>query len=159
DPRALSSVANPGTRVAACLYAVAGFTANVNLTDGKTHEVAVYLVDWDGQGRSEQVSVLDAATGAVLDSRTVMAFSGGEYLAWNVSGHVLIKVSSTSSLNAVASAFFFGPPGSGAPAATATFVQADTTTQGNWKAGYGADGYSLAGDAGRLPAYAQLNLT
>jgi hypothetical protein len=30
--------------------------------------------------------VIDAATGTVLDSRTVSGFQGGKYLSWNLSG-------------------------------------------------------------------------
>jgi len=43
-----------------------------------------------------------------------------------------------------------------APIATATFVTADTSTQGNWKGVYGIDGYNIIGDDGATsyPAYA-----
>ena len=37
-----------------------------------------------------------------------------------------------------------------------TFVSSDTTTEGNWIGTYGADGYSLAGAAQSLPAYASV---
>ncbi len=45
-----------------------GFTIDVNLTDGLAHQVALYRVDWDGWGRSLRAEVVDAATGAVLDT-------------------------------------------------------------------------------------------
>ena len=81
DLRALQKPTAPSDRVAAAWYSTGSFTVDVNLTDGQPHTVALYLVDWDGNnGRSERVDVLDGATGAVLDSRTVSAFSGGEYL-------------------------------------------------------------------------------
>jgi hypothetical protein len=36
----------------------------------------------------------------------------------------------------------------------ASFLSRDTTTEGNWKAKYGADGYSLANSAQSIPGYA-----
>ena len=40
------------------------------------------------------------------------------------------------------------------PSATATFVTVDTTTQGNWRDAYGADGYNVIGDpAANNPYY------
>src|SRR4029079_19289999 len=41
---------------------------------------------------------------------------------------------------------------------SATFVRTDTTTQGTWKGVLGAQGYSMAGDATSLPAYAQVTM-
>jgi hypothetical protein len=37
--------------------------------------VALYLLDWDGGGRSERVDVVDAVSGKVLDSRTARRVS------------------------------------------------------------------------------------
>jgi hypothetical protein len=54
------------------------------------------------------VEVRDAATDALLDSRSVTSFTGGKYLVWNVCGHVKIKVTKTGSSNAVVSGLFFG---------------------------------------------------
>lgn len=41
-----------------------------------------------------------------------------------------------------------------ARATSATFVKADATTKGNWKSGYGADGYTVVGDQVSNPSYA-----
>ena len=46
-----------------------------------------------------------------------------------------------------------------APGASATFLKTDATTQGNWKGVYGADGYAIAGDADKPPAYGALSRT
>jgi hypothetical protein len=59
-----------------------------------------------GPGRSEQVQLIDAATGGVLDTETISSFSGGEYLQWAVSGNVLIKVTDLSGPSAVISSLF-----------------------------------------------------
>jgi hypothetical protein len=128
---------------------------------GGPKRVSVYLLDWDPWGRAERVEVVNAGTGAVLDSRDLSGFQGGRYLSWDLAGHVLIRFTNQVSwVNAVASAVFFDPPSSAPPpTATAAFLGADNTTQGNWRSGYGADGYVLAQGASSLPSYAQLSLS
>src|SRR5262249_31300071 len=117
DPRALQTAENPSGRLAACWYSFSSFLVDVNLTDGMSHRVSAYALDWDTTSRSERFDVLDASTGAVLDTRTIGSFSGGEYLTWNVSGHVQIKVTAVAGANAVISGLFIGatssPPAGG----------------------------------------------
>jgi len=43
--------------------------------------------------------------------------------------------------------------------ATATFVKADSTTQGTWKGVYGADGGAINGDTVSYPSYAQVSFS
>ncbi len=43
--------------------------------------------------------------------------------------------------------------------ASATFVQLDTTTQGNWKNTYGADGHNTVTESVSYPSYAQVSAT
>ena len=76
DARALQ---HPGAsdRVAACWYAGSNFTIDVNLTDGVAHQFALYALDWDGIARTERIDVLDADSGAVLDTRTSPASRAG----------------------------------------------------------------------------------
>ena len=83
---------------------------DVNLTDGQAHDVALYAVDWDNQGRSEQIQIASAATGAVLDTETLSSFSGGVYLQWELSGNVVITFKTLAGPNAVLSGLFFDPP-------------------------------------------------
>ena len=85
------------------------FTVDVNLTDGQAHNLTVYAVDFDDQGLNEQIQILSAATGAVLDTKTLWSFSGGVYLQWVVSGNILIKVTNLSGPDAVLSGLFFDP--------------------------------------------------
>src|SRR5262249_20845486 len=78
---------------------------------GSAHQVALYLLDWDGSNtRSERVDVIDPSTGNVLSSQTASAFSNGVYLVWDLSGHVQLKVTRLAGNNAVVSGLFFDPP-------------------------------------------------
>jgi uncharacterized protein (DUF2141 family) len=164
DVRGLEKASTTG-RTAACWYtpnmsggSTNSYTIDVNLVDGQTHSMAVYAVDWDGYGpRSETISILDATSGNVLDSRTLPAFQGGEYLVWNVSGHVQIQVTNLAGdSNAVISGLFFGTSQTSAIATSgsATYVTTDGTTRGNWKGVYGTDGYNVINDVASYPAYA-----
>ncbi len=152
NPTAPQNGANTG-RIASTWYSASNFLFDVNLTDGKTHQVGLYALDWDSyQGiRTETVQVLDATTGAVLDSRSSANFTGGVYFLWNVTGHVKVKVINNFGGTAVISGIFFDTAkGSGA----ASFVSSDTSTQGNWRTAYGADGFSIPNSTQSLPSYA-----
>ncbi len=94
--------------MSACWYSGSSFTVDVNLTDGQTHKVSLYALNWEGSGRSEQVDVLDAASGTVLDSETLTSFQNGAYLTWNISGHVVLHITNNGYPNAVVSGLFFG---------------------------------------------------
>ena len=111
DVRALQKAAAGSTdRIAATVYSNTEFTFEVNLTDGQAHQVAFYCLDWDqNNGRAQKVEIIDAATGAVLDSRNMSAYSNGQYAVWSLRGHVKIKFIYTgpAGLNAVASGVFF----------------------------------------------------
>ena len=153
DPRALQT-AGGSSRIAATWWTTTSFTVDVNLTDGQTHDLELYLLDWDRQGRTEQVQISNAATGAVLDTESVSSFHSGVYLQWAVSGNVLITITNIAgpSANAVLSGLFLDPVSTSA--ATATYLKQDTTTQGNWIGTYGSQGYDVIGDASSLPSYA-----
>ena len=104
DPRALQ---NSGGGLAATWFSGTSFYFDLNLTGG-THQVAIYVLDWDDYlgGRDETIQVIDPSDNAVLDTRTISGFYNGEYLVWNIAGHVQIKVTNNAS-NAVVSAVFF----------------------------------------------------
>ncbi|HYW41362.1 MAG TPA: S8 family serine peptidase [Bryobacteraceae bacterium] len=152
-PQALQKASSTTDRIAACWFSGSFFTIDLSFNDANTHQLALYLMDWDG-GRSERVDILNAA-GGVLDTRTVSSFTAGEYLVWNVSGHVIVRITNTGS-NAVMSGIFFGTGGTGTsppPSGAATYVKADTTTAGTWKGVYGADGANVINDTANYPSY------
>ncbi|MBZ5723441.1 MAG: SBBP repeat-containing protein [Acidobacteriia bacterium] len=106
DVRALQKSA-ASDRIAPVWFSGSSFTIDVNLTDGKTHQVALYCLDWEAGGRAQTIDVLDAASGTLLDTRAVSGFVGGRYLVWNLGGHTVLRVTRTAGLNAVVSGVFF----------------------------------------------------
>ena len=128
DPRALQAI--PAGRMAATWFSSSTFSLDVNLTDGKSHQVAIYAVDWDDYmgGRAETIQVADANSGAVLDTRNISSFTNGMYLVWNISGHVRINATMNAGGNAVISGIFFGGAMTSAPPAISSFVGLDSVT-------------------------------
>lgn len=156
DVRALEKV-DSSDRIAATWFG--DFDTQLDFTDTSSHRVAVYLVDYDNRGRTQTVEILDTATSAVLDQRTLSDFAGGVYLVWDLKGAVTLRVRRIGGPNAVYSALFFGTGANPPPAGTtASFVGADATTQGTWRGSYGSSGYSLVNDLTSLPPYATLNV-
>ena len=84
------------------------FGLDVNFTDGRSHMLALYALDWDDQGRAEMIQVFDANSNALLDTEYVSNFENGVYAIWTVSGHVTINVTETVGTNSVISGVFFG---------------------------------------------------
>ena len=74
----------------------------------QTHQVALYCLDWDSNARSQRIEVLNSVTGAVLDTRTINAFNGGQYLVYNINGAVTVRFTRVAGFNAVVSGIFFG---------------------------------------------------
>ena len=92
----------------------------MNVLDGQFHQLAIYCVDWDSTERVQRVDVLNAVTGAVLDTRTVGAFNGGQWLVWNVTGGITLRVTTVAGVNGVIQGIFFGGTPNTAPAVTLT---------------------------------------
>jgi hypothetical protein len=109
DTRALLMASSTTDRIASAFYNSPGFSIDVNFTDGQTHQIALYLLDWDTAGRAETISILDASNNNSLDSRPASGFQNGNYLVWNVEGHVIIQAASTDGASAVVSGVFFAP--------------------------------------------------
>ena len=94
------------TRIASAFtqYQSASFTINVN---GPTQRVSLYFLDWDNAGRTETITIRDLTTNAILDTRTVSGFQGGQYLSWLISGNVVIRVTPVGASSPVVSGIFF----------------------------------------------------
>jgi parallel beta-helix repeat protein len=168
DPTSdVRGLTKPGdtSRIASCWYAGSSFNIRTNLTDGaagNTHQVSLYLLDWDnyGGGRQVRVEAWDTVNNTKLGEQAVSAFQNGAYSVWTIKGDVTFRiVNLNGSSNAVASGVFFDPTGStSSGGATATFVRNDTTTRGSWVGVYGQQGYSLAGASAVNPSFASVSL-
>ncbi len=121
DVRALQKALSLTDRLAATWYTFSSFTIDLNFNDAAQHQVAVYNLDWDFNGRTQTVSILDGTTNAVLDSQSVSSFQNGKYLVWKLTGHVIIRVTNTGPANAVISGLFFDPAGASSTVAAPTF--------------------------------------
>ena len=130
---------------------------NVNFTDGQTHDLTLYALDWDNQKRSEMFQIINPATGAVLDTETlaVSSFTQGVYLQWAVSGNIEIVVTNLSGPSAVLSGLFFDQPTTGPN----YLSRLDGTTQGDWLGTYGTQGYDIAGDPASIPSGASITVS
>ena len=135
DPRALLLPGSTSQRTAATWYNGSAFSMNVNVAG--QHQVALYALDWDNNGRTETVKVVDASDASnVLDTETLSGFSGGVYLVWNITGNVNITITASSG-NAVVSSVFFGTSNSNpTPVLRITKSHTGNFTQGQQNATY-----------------------
>ena len=67
---ALQKAGTATDRIAACWYSGSNFLVDVNLTDGQTHQVSLYCVDYDQANRAQTIDVLDANTNARSSTRS-----------------------------------------------------------------------------------------
>jgi hypothetical protein len=156
--RALQKAAT-ADRLAATWFTPANMSLTLQASDSQYQQVALYFLDWDAQGRQQRVDVLDAQSGALLDSRTLSNFSQGVYLVWRTRGAVQFKLTRLAGPNAVVSGLFLNAeltiPGRALPP-SASFVKTDTATRGAWKTVYGAEGRHVINDVSNYPRYAQV---
>src|SRR5206468_9256376 len=67
EPRALQKFM-ASDRIAAAWYSFGTLDADLEMIDDKTHQVALYFLDWDGKGiRVQTIEILDAERNSVLD--------------------------------------------------------------------------------------------
>ena len=182
DRRALQQASGSTRRVASQFHSPEG-SANtlefrVKLTDGRPHRFAMYLCDWDNAGRSQTISISDGRSDRLLDTRTYTSFRDGIWLIWSVSGTVVIRVHSIGNLNSTVNGMFLGgdlsftpallpaqaappdvPGGSPLPVASASFVEEDKVTLGNWPGVYGADGQIIPNQLDNPPHYAKIRVS
>src|SRR5262245_3329086 len=158
DVRALQKAA--GTDRQAAAWYGGSFSIDVNFTDGQAHDVALYALDWDTQGRVETIQLIDPSTGAILDGRTLTAFSTGQYWVWNVRGHVIISATA-GAVNAVVSGVFFdslGGPVNLPPAAALTSPASGATYTAPASVSLSAAANDTDGSVSRVDFYAGANV-
>jgi hypothetical protein len=165
DSRALLNGEGATSRIASAYtqYPNNSFTFNVFINYGNSHQIALYLLDWEGASRSETITIRNLETNAVIDSRTYSSFHDGIYAIWNLAGNVTITVTPDLGTTPVVSGIFFGYGSTTAmplPAlASVAYAGSDTSTKGAWTGKYGANGYLIANGASKAPAYGIASVT
>jgi len=114
DPRLLQFGVG---RVADVWYTTGGpgtaFDVSVTVAAGQKKAASLYFCDYDACAtftpRSLTVELRDAATNAVLDTRSVANYQNGVWLRWQISGAVKFRVICTAACNAVMNGIFFDP--------------------------------------------------
>src|SRR4051812_28609090 len=127
-------------------------TFDFNFTDEQTHRVALYMVDFDKQGRSQTIELVDPATGASITGQfgqRVGCFTIGRSMAYELRGHVQLRLSRQSGPIAVINGIFIVP----AVSTEHTFVRSDPTTGGTWRLAYGSEAAFVAGSAPAFPGF------
>ncbi len=109
DHRALQDSQGSPYGKASTFYGVPSFNADLNLTDSAPHQIAMYFLDWDNGGRAETVNIIDPTTSKVLDTRTISDFAAGQYLVWNITGHVVFQFNKLNGANAIVNGVFVDP--------------------------------------------------
>ncbi len=128
DPRALYNN-SAASRIAASWNSSTSFQVALPVTDQQHHKLSVYCVDWDSSARNQTLQLLDADSGAVLDSQTISNFHNGIWLSWTISGNVTLNVVNNAGANAVVSGLFFDPiPPDGTPPALQLTLPANGAT-------------------------------
>ncbi len=82
---------------------------DLNLRDGRDHQIAVYLVRLWAAERQERIEVIDAASRQLLEQQTIADIPDGVYVVLNVRGHIILRVVRDSEAQCVASGFFLDP--------------------------------------------------
>ena len=137
-------------RLSAYQASASSESVELNFNDGAVHQVELYVADLDHKRRTESVQLTSVATGAILNTQSVTAFTKGEYLIYDLRGDVKLTLTNAGGPSAVFSGIFFDAP-STSPGA---LVGTDPTTPGsNWRNSYGSAGDFIAGDDndGALP--------
>jgi len=121
------------------------WSMNVSVTG--THQLALYLLDFNNAGYAETITIKDTSSGTVLDTRSASNFNGGVYLVWNVSGNVTVTFTGAAGGWGVLSGVFFGGGGSTAPTQPAG-LSAALSSNGSgigltWTASTGATSYNV----------------
>ncbi len=131
DSRALQKASVDGDRIAAAWSSMqSSFDVDIQITDGQTHQVSLYFLDWDFKNRAQRLAVIAMtdSNGTLADYRLIESFSRGVYAIYNISGHVIFRVWRESDQDAVLSGLFFQPTTTATPTPTPTPSPSPTVT-------------------------------
>jgi hypothetical protein len=137
DPRALAKTTGTD-HFATAFYWTNYVHFYLRFKDTAVHQVSLYFLDFDRQGRRQKLEFFDLDTGKLLGTETIADFENGVYSTWDLRGNVRIRVTALAGPNCVLNALFFDAPAKG----SASFVGSDSATSGSWRGVYGSEGGS-----------------
>jgi len=76
--------------------------------EGLTHKIALYMVDWNGEGHRQHVRVEDIDGNVLIPDTEIANFGEGQYFVLQAAGYVRLIVTAEEGRRAVASGIFFG---------------------------------------------------
>lgn len=95
------------SRILSRLITRDNMSVNLNFSDGRVHQVAVYVADTDTRNqRSEIVQIADPTTHQVLAQQQVSNFKNGKYVIFNVRGTVDLQIARVAGPSAVVNGIF-----------------------------------------------------
>jgi len=81
---------------------------DLDRTDGATHRVGLYALDWTTWSQPAR-EIIDAASGRGARCPQLANFAQGQYLAWDLRGTCRSASPTSGPFNAVVSGLFFDP--------------------------------------------------
>lgn len=106
DGRALLRPESAGGRIAAAVERPGDFTVTVEARDGKPHQAAFYVADWDRLSRRMTVEVYDGEANTLIDQRTVDDFMEGRYLVYRITGSIKVRFKCDAGPSAILQGIF-----------------------------------------------------
>jgi hypothetical protein len=83
-------------------------TVNIDVNDSQKHQLALYFLDWDNDGRRSAVELFDLKTLKLLAPvQLIRDYQNGKYLFFDYSGSLRIRINHVRGKNAALSAIFF----------------------------------------------------
>jgi uncharacterized protein (TIGR03790 family) len=109
EPECLKS-ADGTSRIWNQWVSATSFTIDINLTDGRVHKISFYADDLYHVGLNQNLTIKEAASGAVLSTQTISDLHG-VYQIWEIGGHVIVVVTNRlPNLYVLINGIFFDPP-------------------------------------------------
>ena len=91
------------------------------------HQLALYVLDFDGQGRNESIAIGNASTHAALLNHAIKVTNVGDYVVFDVSGNVNVTIAGLGGPVPALSGIFLDPAGQ-TPTPTPTLAPVPTPT-------------------------------
>jgi subtilisin family serine protease len=158
NPDALQQSFNRQNRIGAQLTSAGPITLDLEIRDGKSHRVSLYMADLINNSRAQTITLVDPDSGVAIASYSTGNLQTGEYATFEVNPpstpapdgtyRVRMVISPAAGSNAVLNGLFFDPAATNdAALVTSTPVAGvtPTLTGGDWRRQFGSAGARVFG--------------